>query len=204
MNRGEIRTAVKRRLAIPSSGDGMLPDTVLNDLINNALTTISSARDWPWLLTTATLNFAPDTALLPTDFIRARQLMYNNYPVQWVQLEDYLDPLRFNTTFCWTIIGNTAHLGPAPSSNADGTLYYYRSEPQLVTDFSTPLMEPVLHNLIVAYASYLAALVRQDEARASAYMAEYQMLLNNVRDDLKQNTSRRIRTGNSWNYSYWD
>lgn len=203
MNRGDIRTAVKRRLAIPANGDGMLTDTVINDLINQALVVISSARDWPWLLDTATLNFAPDSALIPTDFIRARQLVYNGLPVPWVQLEDYLNPDRINYTFAWTIIGDTAYLNPTPSTNASGTLYYYKNEPDLVTDFSTPLMPKVLHNMVAAYACYLAALVRQDENRASAYFAEYQMMLNNARDDLKQNSSRRIRMDSGWNYSYW-
>ena len=56
MNRGEIRTAVKERLAIPSIGDGLLPDSTLNSLINRSLATISAAKEWPWLLDTYTMN----------------------------------------------------------------------------------------------------------------------------------------------------
>jgi hypothetical protein len=203
MNRGDIRTAVKRRLAIPASGDGMLTDAVINDLINNALSVISAAREWPWLLDTKTLNFDPSSDYLPNDFIRARQLVYNELPVAWVQLEDYLNPDRLSNTFAWTIIGNQAYLTPAPTTNATGTLYYYKAEPALLSDYAEPLMPALHHGIIVAYTSYLAALVRQDEGRAGVYMAEYNTLMRDTNDDLKQNTSRRIRYNSGWRFSSW-
>jgi len=117
MNRGEIRSAVQQRMAIPSTGDGLLTDAVINGLIDQSLSVISGEHQWPWLLTTATLSFAPSTAALPSDFIMARSLVYNDYPVQWIQLEDYLDPDRFFVPFGWTIIGSTATLTPVPSAN---------------------------------------------------------------------------------------
>lgn len=205
MNLGEFRSAVKQRLAIPSSGDGQLTDTVLNSLINRALTVISGARDWPWLLDTFTLTFPGNdgSAILPSDFIKARELVINGYPVIWTQLEDYLNPDRTYATFGWTIIGNVAHITPVPSTAQTGTLYYYRNEPELISDYSVPLMPPQLHNVIVAYAAYLAAMVRQDDTRSATYMAEYRALLNDMRDDLKQNTRRRIRYGSGYQYASW-
>lgn len=205
MNLGEIRAAVKQRLSIPSIGDGLLPDATLNGLINQAMIVISGTRDWPWLLGTHTLTFDPTTsqASLPNDFIRARELIYNTYPVLWLQLEDFLNPDRTFATFAWTIIGNKAQVTPTPATSISATLYYYRNEPELISDFQTPLMPPQLHSAIVAYASYLGALVRQDESRASAYIAEYKSLLNDMRDDLKQSSRRRIQYAN-WNrYASW-
>lgn len=205
MNLGEIRSAVKQRLAIPSSGDGQLTDATINSLINRALTVISGARDWPWLLSTHTINFdsATSQASLPNDFIRSRELIYNSYPVLWVQLEDFLNPDRVYATFAWTIIGNKAQITPASSTDLSATLYYYRNEPELISDFQTPLMPPQLHYAIVAYAAYLAAMIRQDDTRAATYIAEYRSLLNDMRDDLKQNTRRRIRYGSGYQYASW-
>lgn len=203
MNRGDIRSAVKLRLAIPSTGDGLLTDAVLDSHINRSLATISGAREWPWLLTTNDLTFVSGQASLPQDFIRARSLIYNTLPVQWVQLEDFLDPDRFFVPYGWTIVGNTAKLAPTPTSTITATLYYYRAEPELHSDFSIPLIPSLHHELIVAHAAYLACLTRQDEQRASVNFADYNMMLNNMRDDLKQNTGRRIRFERGRQYAVW-
>jgi hypothetical protein len=203
MNRGEIRAAVKERLAIPSIGDGLLPDSTLNNLINRSLATISAAKEWPWLLDTYDITFVDGSAYIPNDFVRARQLVLNNLPVLWLQLEDFLMPDRRISVFAWTIIGSQARLNPVPTNDQSGTLYYYKAEPELLSDFSTPLMPALHHPLIVAYTAYLAAMVRQDEGRAAVYQAEYQAILNNMRDDLKQNTSRRIRYDSGYQYAAW-
>lgn len=203
MNRGEIRTAVKERLAIPSIGDGLLPDSTLNSLINRSLATISATKEWPWLLDTYTMTFVAGSATIPNDFVRVRQLVIEGLPVLWVQLEDFLMPDRRMATFAWTIIGNKARLDPVPSTDQTGTLYYYKSEPELLSDFMTPLMPALHHPLIVAHTAYLAAMTRQDEARAGVYQAEYQSILNTMRDDLKQNTSRRIRFDSGYQYAAW-
>lgn len=203
MNRAELRAAVKERLAIPSIGDGLLPDSTINSLINRSLATISATKEWPWLLDTYNMNFVAGTATIPNDFVRARQLVIEELPVLWVQLEDFLMPDRRMATFAWTIIGNKARLNPVPTTDQAGVLYYYRSEPELLSDYSTPLMPALHHPLIVAHTAYLAAMVRQDEGRAAVYQAEFQSILNGMRDDLKQNTSRRIRFDSGYNYAAW-
>lgn len=203
MNRSDIRTAITERLAIPSIGDGLLPAATLNLIIDRSLSTISAARDWPWLLTSASIYFSPSSATIPSDFIRSRQLTYGGNPVQWINLEDYLDSDRLDTTYGWTIIGQTAYLSPAPTASANGVLYYYRNEPSLTSDTSIPLMPTAHHPLIVAHASHSAAQVRQDESRASIYFAEYTNILNGMKDDLKQNSGRRIQTSRVRRYSTW-
>jgi hypothetical protein len=203
MNRGEFRTAVKERLAIPSIGDGLLSDATLNGLINRSLSVIASAKEWPWLLDDYTLNFVNGSASLPNDFIRARQLVIDYKPTVWTQLEDFIMPDRLNGTYGWTIIGNKAKLSPANTNAVSGTMYYYRNEPNLSSDASTPLIPSVHHGLVVAYTCYLAAMTRQDEGRAAVYQAEYQTLLNNTRDDLKQATGRRIRFDGGYQYAKW-
>ncbi len=203
MNRSEIRTAITERLAIPSIGDGLLPAATLNSIINRSLSTISAAKDWPWLLTSKSIYFSPSSATIPSDFIRSRQLVYNTCSVQWISLEDYLDKDRLDTTYGWTIIGQTAYLSPAPTSSDNGTLYYYRNEPSLTSDTSVPLMPTAHHPVIVALASHSAAQARQDESRAAIYFAEYANILNSMKDDLKQNSARRIQTSRVRRYSTW-
>ena len=203
MNRGEIRTAVKERLAIPSIGDGLLPDATINGLINRSLSVISGAREWPWLVDDYTLNFVSGVATIPNDFVRARQLIIDERPCCWLQLEDFLQPDRRQSVFAWTIIGTKAKLNPVPTSTITGTLYYYRNEPALMSDYSVPLMPAINHSIIVAHTCYLAAMVRQDEGRAAVYQAEYQALLQNMRDDLKQSTGRRIRYDGAYQYATW-
>lgn len=203
MNRAEIRTAVKERLAIPSIGDGLLPDSTLNNLINRSLATISATKEWPWLLDTHNMVFVNGEATLPNDFVRARQLVIDGLPTLWVQLEDFLMPDRRMETYAWTIVGNKAKLDPVPTTDQNGVLYYYRAEPELHSDYSTPLMPSLHHPLIIAHTAYLAAMVRQDEGRAAVYQAEFQAILNTMRDDLKQNTSRRIRFDSGYQYAAW-
>ena len=203
MNRGEFRTAVNERLAIPSIGDGLLSDTTLNSLINRSLSVIASSKEWPWLLDDYTINFVSGSASLPNDFVRARSLVIESKPTVWLQLEDFIMPDRNNGTFAWTIIGNKAKLSPVNTTTVTGTLYYYRNEPTLLSDASTPLIPSIHHSLVVAYTCYLASMTRQDESRAAVYQAEYQSLLNNTRDDLKQNTGRRIRYDGGYEYSSW-
>jgi hypothetical protein len=203
MNRGEFRTAIKERLAIPTIGDGLLSDTTLNSLINRSLSVIASSKEWPWLLDDYTINFVSGSASLPNDFVRARSLVIEGRPTVWLQLEDFVMPDRNNGTFAWTIIGNKAKLSPVNTTAVTGTLYYYRNEPTLASDASTPLIPSIHHSLVVAYACYLASMTRQDESRAAVYQAEYQSLLNNTRDDLKQNTGRRIRYDGGYEYSSW-
>jgi hypothetical protein len=203
MNRGEFRTAIKERLAIPSIGDGLLSDTTLNSLINRSLSVIASSKEWPWLLDDYTLNFVSGSASLPNDFVRARSLVIESKPTCWLQLEDFIMPDRNNGTFAWTIIGNKAKLSPLPTTTVTGTLYYYRNEPVLSSDSSTPLLPIIHHSLVIAHSCYLAAMTRQDEGRAAVYQAEYQAFSNNMRDDLKQNTGRRIRFDGGYQYATW-
>ena len=45
MDRSELRTAIKDRLAIPSAGDALITDAFVNTSINDALNRVSAERD---------------------------------------------------------------------------------------------------------------------------------------------------------------
>jgi hypothetical protein len=205
MNRSELRTAIKDRLAIPSTGDGLITDAFVNTAINDALNRVSAERDWWWLASTTTLTFdnVNGAATLPTDFMRANQLVINSAPVQQIPFEDYINPLSDDTNYGWVIYGNEARINPVPSTNTSGTFYYFRSEPALSSDGATPILPPVYHYIIVCYGAYLCAARRQDESRASLYLQEYGNWLRTMNDDNRATIKKRIKFDRLSDYASW-
>lgn len=213
MNRSELRQAVFDRLAIktdgasptPNSLDPLITNTFVNTALNQALNRVSMERDWWWLAHTATLTF--DTTYgqssLPSDFMRANQLVINDSVAEFLPFETYLDPLIDATTYGWTIYGSTVKITPIPSSSQSGTLYYFRSEPALSSDANSPLMPAAYHYIIVAYAAHLCAARRQDEQRATLYLQEYNNYLNSLNDDNRSTIKRRIKYSRRADYASW-
>lgn len=206
MNRSELRTAIKDRLAIPSTGDGLITDSFVNTAINDALARVSAEKDWWWLASTATLNF--DTvngqAQLPSDFMRANQLVINSSPVEQIPFEDYIDPNGADASFGWVIYGNYVKINPIPTTTTPGTFYYFRSEPALSSDTATPLMPVAYHYVVVAYGAYLCAARRQDESRASLYLQEYGNWLRTLNDDNRASLKKRIKFDRLSDYASWE
>lgn len=206
MIRSALRTAVKDRLAIPSAGDALITDAFVNTSLDDALNRISSERDWWWLAHTATLTF--DTvngqASLPSDFMRANKLVINDSVVEPIPLDDYLDPQGGEAAYGWIVYGSTVKITPVPSTSTNGTFYYFRSEPSLSSDSSSPLMPAVYHYAIVAYAAYLCCARRQDETRASLYLQEYGNWLRTLNDDNRTTISKRIKFQRSNDYASWE
>lgn len=205
MNKGELRTEIKNRLAIPSSGDGLITDTVVDQSIEDALNVIATTRDWPWLMKTCQLAFPANlgVAELPDDFIRAKELVINDEPVTYVDLNQFLYTDSAGYPYVWTIVADQVRIYPVGTTMILGTLYYYRAEPPLVADTSVPLMPAFLHQWIVAYGAYLCALRRQDEGRAQVYLNQSNDLLNRMRDDVRRKSGRRIQTSRQFSYVNW-
>lgn len=206
MNRSELRTAVKDRLAIPSAGDALITDTFVNTSLNDALNRISAERDWWWLAATATLTFdtVNGAATLPSDFMRANKLVINSNVAEPVTFEDYLDAAGTESSYGWVIYGSQVKITPVPSTSTQGTFYYFRSEPSLSSDSSTPLLPVAYHYAIIAYASFLCCARRQDEQRASLYMQEYGNWLRTLNDDNRTTINKRIKFNRTNDYASWE
>jgi len=215
MNLLDLRNAVKDRLAIRSDGssnslDGLITNAYVNTSIDDALNRVSMERDWWWLATTATLSFdtTNGTAALPSDFMRAQQLVINGSPVEFVPLETHLNPNSDGSSYAYTIYGSQVHIAPIPTTTTPGKLYYFRNEPALSTqaspDTKSPLMPIVYHKCIVAYASHLCAARRQDENRAALYLQEYGNFLKSMSDDNRTTIQRRIKYNRNLSYATWD
>jgi len=210
MDLEDLRNAVKDRLAIRSDGsgnslDGLITNTFINTSIDDALKRISIEKDWYWLATTAPLTFSTSTgkASLPADFMRANELVVNGYPAELLPLDTVLDPLSDKATYGWLIYGMDAQLTPVPSTVPTATLYYFRYEPTLSSDSSTPIMPAPYHYAIVSYASYLCAARRQDEPRASLYLQEYGSYLRTMTNDNRSTIKKRIKFGRRRDYATW-
>jgi len=206
MNRSELRTAVKDRLAIPSSGDGLITDTFVNTSLNDALNRISAERDWWWLAATATLTFdtVNGAATLPSDFMRANKLVINDALAEPIPLEDYLDPENTESSYGWVIYGSQVKITPIPSASLNGTFYYFRNEPALSSDGASPLLPVAYHYAVVAYAAFLCCARRQDEQRASLYMQEYGNWMRTLSDDNRTTINKRIKFNRANDYASWE
>lgn len=210
MNRGELRQAVFDRLAIRLDGTDSLDPLITNSFVNGAidqsLAIISTVHDWWWLASTATLTF--DTtygaATLPSDFMKANQMTVNGAPAEQLMLDQYLDPNTTRTSYGWTIYGNQVKIIPIPTQSVQGTLYYFRGEPTLSSDSSTPLMPTVYHYVIVCYAAFLCAARRQDEQRAALYLQEYQSRINAMHMDIRSTVKRKIQFTRLSDYAAWN
>jgi hypothetical protein len=214
MNLLDLRNAVKDRLAIRSdingdSLDGLITNAYVNTSIDDALNRLSMERDWWWLATTAALSFdiVDGDAPLPADFMRANKLVINDYPVEPLPLDTFLDPNADSNAYGWLVYGNAVKITPIPTTTTPGTLYYFRSEPALSTqaspDTKSPLMPVVYHKSIVAYASHLCAARRQDEQRAALYLQEYGNFLKSMSDDNRATIHRRIKFSRAMSDAAW-
>lgn len=203
MNLGELRTEIKNRLAIPTAGDGLITDTIVNGTINSALRVITTTRDWPWLLSTAQVAFPANVGYteLPCEFVRAKELVINNNCTPFVDVNQFIKQNQVGYPYVWTIIGSRIKIWPVPTALTLATLYYYQAEPELTIDTQKPIIPEFLQGWIVAYASYLCAMRRQDEGTAQIYLAESNDLLNRMRDDVRQKTGRKIQTDTQYNYA---
>ena len=177
MNARELRSAVRLRNGIPDTGDGLAEHDTINDCIRAALVDLSSEQRWPWLLTSASITFTAGVGPLPADCTVISELVANGYPAERVGLDDFL----VQTRGCvWTEQGSNIKLYPVPVTAPTATLYYYRTEPALTTDESTPLLPTQHHQILVCRASYHLNVRRTDKDRIRLDLEEWVPGLRNM------------------------
>lgn len=176
MNRGELRAALKSRLGIPSTGDALLTDTELNNIIGYALRDVSSERDWPWLRSSSSVTFSTTTGLAaaPATMMKPLHLVIGGRRAKHVPLTEFLDAQAIGYLCVWTLNGTNLALNPVPSSVPTATLYFLLGEPTLAGDSSSPLLPDSHHQVLIARASYLANTRRSRKDDAQRDLAEYE------------------------------
>lgn len=204
MNRGQLRARLVLRLRIPPAGDPLLDEPTLNDCIQAALNDVDSYSDWPWLLNNASLTFTAGSAPLPTDFVKARELVINSYRARHATLNEYLDQVPTADIFLWTILGSTIVLTPVPATSPTNTLYYIRPEPALTLDTQSPLIPEAHQAAVVARAAYFAEIRRARADAASFHNSEYETQLKRMADATKRtNRPRQIRATGFERWATW-
>lgn len=174
----EMRTAVRVRLGNPST-DGFFTDAQLNDLINEALQSISSEDDWPWLQTSENISLVAGTATYTpnANWIRTKQLfIQEGEPFVMLTLAEINEYgiQSTGTPDVYTIYGEQLVVRPVPQTAATLIHQFIRKEAALALDADTPLMPSMFHYSIVAFATYMAHLRQGYTARADAELKAYQ------------------------------
>jgi hypothetical protein len=206
MNRGALRARLQVRLRIPPAGDPLLSEPVLNDCIAQALADVSSYNDWPWLLTSGSLTFVAGSAALPTDLVKARDLVINSYRARPASMSEFLDNGPFPSLYLWCVIGANVQLSPVPVNPASptNTFYYIRPEPALTADTQSPLMPEAHQSAVISRAAYHACIAKGMADAASVHNAEFETDLRRMNDATKRVTRpRQIRTVGFERWATW-
>lgn len=191
MTRDELVRAVKLRLRIGNTGEGLLTDGVLVEQVNQAIRKFSRDRAWPWLQTSAPITIGTDgTAALPPDALRTRQVVIGEAIAEYVGFDEFL---ASSNRGVWTDDGNKIRFDPSPQNPLTVTLWYQRYEPDLANGTDEPEAPSVFHDLIVIWAAVLCARIRRDYELADTFSEEYARELAVMRDDINRKSGQRHR-----------
>lgn len=173
MNRGELRAALISRLGIPSTGDALLTNTSLDDIIGYALRDLASEHDWPWLVTDDTLTFTNGVAAAPAALVKPLDLIINGKRARYASRAEFRDAQANGNVCAWTVIGSSVMMTPVPTTAPTASLDYIQAEPALANDQAEPLLPDAHHQVLIARASYLANTRRNRKEDAMRDADEY-------------------------------
>lgn len=205
MNRGELRSKLSLKLRLPPAGDPTLTETTLNDCLRLALRDVSSVKDWPWLLTTASVTFTAGVGPQPATLVKLRELVVNSLRAHYVELAQFLDIIGNQTgQFVWTDIGTNIQLSPAPTTSPTNTLYFIRGEPELTADTQSPLCPEAHQAAVLARAAFHAEIMRGKADAATVHNQEYEGDIARMMDAPKRrNAPRQIRESGYQIWASW-
>lgn len=197
-----MRDAVRVRLGTPPD-ETFYYDQYVDDLLNEALQTISVDGQWPWLETTETINTTVGTRFYPpnANWIETKALSIAGFDamvfLDLQEVRNWPDDVRDVPMF-YTIYMEQIYLAPAPSAIYAIRHDYIRNEAKLTDNTDTPIMPSQFHYAIVAFAVHLAHLRSGDLARAQAALTEYQNWKRRMEESRSRSTSTikvRVRPG---------
>lgn len=192
MQRSSIRTKVYQRVAT-TSNDPMLGETVVNELINDALREISSDGEWTWLNLTDTIECVAEVATypVPAGFIevvavtnaQGQQLTpINNSDLDAINLASFGEPLFF------TVGNREITFAPVPTTDVNLTLRYKSSDNSLTNDNDEPKLPEHLIDALIWYTCYLCMIVTRDDQRASDMFNQYTIVRKRMENQPTQSS----------------
>lgn len=198
----QLRTQIDRRTGkqqdIPAA----------NSYVNEAVNTISSFREWPWLDALQSFDITADVndnAVagydLPDNYSETRTVNVQGEEAQLIYVADAdsfnLDFDNWTNTYCYTIDTNQITFFPTPPVGTPVLHRYTRVEATLSSDNQAPLMPERYHSLIADLAAGLF-LERVNPARSDMYLARYEKGQKRMAEGVQRKTnpnSVRIRPG---------
>lgn len=195
----DMDTAVRTRLGNPST-DGFFSTAQVTDLVNEALLTIGTEADWPWLQSVGTaITTVAGTAtysISDTGYTSTRGLCIDGSdPLEERQLAELrgMPTTDRGQPAFFAIAGSTIHLRPVPDAVYTIVHDIVTSEVAL-SGSGTPALPAAYYYAVVAKATELAHLRQRDTARAQAALAEYNAWMQRMRDNLHRTKApKRIR-----------
>lgn len=193
-----------QRLRLPPSGDPLLDEPTLDDMIADALRDICSVKDWPWLITTTALTFAAGVAALPSTCVKTRDLVVNGWRARPAEQAEFLDQASYATMFMWAVIGPNIQLSPVPTVSPTNTFYYVQSEPLLTSDITSPLVPEAHQTAVISRVCYYAELRRAKADAAVVHNTQYELDIKRMMDATKRaNRPRQIREAGYQRWASW-
>lgn len=185
MTLATLRTSVRTRLGVPST-DSVYTDTVLTAHINDALQHVSTEADWYWLEKSETLSLTSGTAAytVATDCTRTINVEDpTGVPLQ----RKPVDELVAMTTAQSAVVrffspyGLKLEFRPVPNTSISVIHRYIGGETALSADGDNPLIPTQFQQMVVEYATYLAAMQVGNMAEAETRLKLYDQLVETAK-----------------------
>lgn len=158
MNLGQLRSAVRNRIGVPST-DALFTDSVVNEIVNHALHSIEAEWDWPWLEASENIPTVNGTAAyaVSATWLRTLEVQYGDYPPleRWDIAKLRAMGIPAGRPNYFAVYEDKLQLRPVPTAVVTMTHLYIKRENDLTTDADTPLMPATYHWVIVEYGAYL-------------------------------------------------
>jgi hypothetical protein len=183
----QLRALVRSRIAA-SDTDTALTAHVLNGLVNSALRQVSVDHSWPWLLTSETLNTVAGTATVTagSNWLETESLSdVDGVIFRHTSRKDLLSIPVSNTgrPSLYAVSNGTILLRVVPDGAYALTHWYYRMEPELISDQATPLIPVGYDDGVIEFASYLSLRHKREDARAQVAKKAYDEWLKRTSDN---------------------
>lgn len=198
----QMRDSVRTRLGVPENENFYFAQQ-LDDLINEALQTISAEGDWAWLQTTETIPTVAGTRFYTpnANWEKTKALSIEGFDamayLDLQEIRNWPDEVSDVPMF-YTVYQEQLYLAPTPSAVYNMRHDYLRSEPRLVDNSDAPIMPTLYHYSILAMAVHLAHLRAGDLPRAQAARQEYEAWLKRMEGQKMRTASTvkvRVRPG---------
>lgn len=206
MQLSDIRTALRRRMGVPSS-DSFHTDAVLTDAINESLRALATEHDWPWLDGTQTFSTAADDYQydLPSGYARTISMQVGAEPATQIHVSSVDDWNAIAETipaeYAFAIYGGEILLKPTPQSVKTVTHRYVKAETALSSDTDEPLLPDRFIDAAIAGAAYERAMATGNLTEADRWdIAREKWLLRMKNETLRTQGPMRvqIRPGVAW------